>query len=1107
MSAADPFGVNELAKQQAAGLGRSFYEFLANSAIFLANRRPDESGWIELPIEGLNGVQSLSVMVVDRSGVSSQIVPLPIAKIPTTDLRLARSFEAEKHLSQQQRVRIIEANTKVDLGDARSTKLQTYSSISDVYRLYSTLLPSPELEKFRVMLQWGKLKEEEKQRVYSELACHELHMFLYVKDRAFFDKVVAPYLDDKYASQIIDDYLLNRDLSQYRDLWQRGRLNSLERVLLAQRIPEAKNGIGKWMTDAVEARKIPPELRSQRFLAAMAGASLDLSRSLAESVALGEVASRFYADNGVIGNRLGGALMQDAKQELFGKNMPTLGGLATEEELGRHPVDQTEAMKEYALSEQEDLAFDAPASGGMGGGGMGGMGGMPGAESKDKLSARKHGRMRGAMPGKPLFVQLDATREWADMQYYRFRIQQQGLGLIPPGPLWQDFSRHGSLEKFLSSEFHLSSNTLTEVLCILALLDLPYESQKVQIGVEEGRLVLTSPSRCVVFVESIEETKKNEQAPNILVGQDFYLVNPGSDVDPQKPVTGQALVKGTGYRANVVVTNPSSIPQTTSVLTQLPQGAIPLEGGKVVTSRTLRLEPYSTQQVQYTFYFPKAGDFTHYGAQVSIEDLNATSIASNKLRVLDEPESQDKNTWSYVALWGSNEQVLEFLKTKNTQQLQLDLIAFRMQDKSFFDACLVELESQGIFHPVLWAYAVRHNDAKRISQFLSHRDDVTARFGPLLDSPLAQFDSADRYDYEHLDYRPLVNARSHLLGAQRVILNDRLAGQYQRLLQRIAFQPKLIDRDRMALTYYLLVQNRIEEALQNFDRVAVEGLPNRIQYDYFDAYLDFYREKYEHAAEIAGRYVDYGVTRWRDLFAQVRLQVRQRQAMVDGTKIPDVDVNASDVTDPIQRMLLDVRSSQQANLAADTPSIDLTIKDGKLVLNHQRLEKVEVRFYLMDIELLFSRNPFVQQDGKALMSIQPNRVEVLAVSADKGKREIELPKELANRNVMVEVSAGALSQSQVVYANSMDVTLVDAYGRLQVVAEGGKPVDKVYIKVYARHRNGEVKFFKDGYSDLRGQFDYASLSTNDLDTVERFSILILHPDRGAMIREVSPPKR
>jgi hypothetical protein len=56
-------------------------------------------------------------------------------------------------------------------------------------------------------------------------------------------------------------------------------------------------------------------------------------------------------------------------------------------------------------------------------------------------------------------------------------------------------------------------------------------------------------------------------------------------------------------------------------------------------------------------------------------------------------------------------------------------------------------------------------------------------------------------------------------------------------------------------------------------------------------------------------------------------------------------------------------------------------------------------------------------------------------------------------------------------------------------------------------QNDEVRFYKDGYTDLRGRFDYASLNTNELDFVRRFAVLVLSEDHGAVVREAAPPKR
>ena len=63
------------------------------------------------------------------------------------------------------------------------------------------------------------------------------------------------------------------------------------------------------------------------------------------------------------------------------------------------------------------------------------------------------------------------------------------------------------------------------------------------------------------------------------------------------------------------------------------------------------------------------------------------------------------------------------------------------------------------------------------------------------------------------------------------------------------------------------------------------------------------------------------------------------------------------------------------------------------------------------------------------------------------------------------------------------------------------------MKVYAKMKDGQVQFLKDGYTDLRGRFDYASLNTNEVDDADRLAVLVISDDFGAVVREAAPPKR
>src|SRR5262245_56081700 len=82
----------------------------------------------------------------------------------------------------------------------------------------------------------------------------------------------------------------------------------------------------------------------------------------------------------------------------------------------------------------------------------------------------------------------------------------------------------------------------------------------------------------------------------------------------------------------------------------------------------------------------------------------------------------------------------------------------------------------------------------------------------------------------------------------------------------------------------------------------------------------------------------------------------------------------------------------------------------------------------------------------------------------------------------------------------MDVRVTETYGQLRAADAAGKPLAKVYVKVYSRLADGQVKFHKDGYTDHRGRFDYASVSTPEKQPISRFSILALSTDRGVQVR-------
>jgi len=69
------------------------------------------------------------------------------------------------------------------------------------------------------------------------------------------------------------------------------------------------------------------------------------------------------------------------------------------------------------------------------------------------------------------------------------------------------------------------------------------------------------------------------------------------------------------------------------------------------------------------------------------------------------------------------------------------------------------------------------------------------------------------------------------------------------LLEQLAWKPALDDTDQLALTYFLLLQDRTGEAIVRFAGIDPAKLPARLNYDYLHAVVLFpqpYRHRPRH---------------------------------------------------------------------------------------------------------------------------------------------------------------------------------------------------------------------------------------------------------------------
>ena len=106
---------------------------------------------------------------------------------------------------------------------------------------------------------------------------------------------------------------------------------------------------------------------------------------------------------------------------------------------------------------------------------------------------------------------------------------------------------------------------------------------------------------------------------------------------------------------------------------------------------------------------------------------------------------------------------------------------------------------------------------------------------------------------------------------------------------------------------------------------------------------------------------------------------------------------------------------------------------------------------------------------------------------------------------MIEVSGGGLQKLVTYFSTSLKLQIFENYGELKVTDEAGKQLAQVYVKAFVMKNDGCVAFYKDGYTDIRGRFDYVSLNASKLANVKKFSLFVMSDKFGSLIRECAPP--
>ena len=152
---------------------------------------------------------------------------------------------------------------------------------------------------------------------------------------------------------------------------------------------------------------------------------------------------------------------------------------------------------------------------------------------------------------------------------------------------------------------------------------------------------------------------------------------------------------------------------------------------------------------------------------------------------------------------------------------------------------------------------------------------------------------------------------------------------------------------------------------------------------------------------------------------------------------------------------------------------------------------------------MFTRNPkisdLINRDKNSVESgdienfgmVQPNYSETIIIPKEKvnSKDNIttyEIPKNYTNKNLFIEVKAESSKLFDLCLSSNLIVIITESLGELKVIDNNLQSVIKAYVKVYVELKDNEVQFYKDGYTDLNGKFNYLALNTDQLKKAKKF---------------------
>ena len=1123
----------------------------------------------------------IQIILIDNKTISSDFHCLckdnDKFEIEKRNISNEKALDSNKNISEIKKTELIKKGEKFNINETSNYKL--VDSVQKLSNFYLLTLNNKEQYwdkfKFLLNLKEDKFNEEEFLENYNEVCGHEVNLFLYFKYPKIFNKYVKNIIKYKFEKTFIDYFLLDdyETLLQYLSPLKINLLDTDELCLLILKLVEKKPEEAEKIKDIIKSRVKKPEDVENILLTNF---DIMMNMRIEEDKDLLDIKNEIECEEAMVEECLyerSAPLREKFNAFNMNNNLNSIKcckmAMPMEAEMSRAPM--LGMAQPGMMMNQMNMNMNMMGMNQMSMMSMNQINNnmMPMAKPMMAANFLNCAPMNNLMQAD--FLSQEKTMEFD--KAYQKGIKEMGAEFEKPGvakeykerhyyikehrneienPLWLDLAeyiiKNKTHENFLSKYVLYNEIEFNEFLLILSIIGIPIDSIKHEYRrVPSSRLISIIPgSNLILFTKELTETQL------LLNNKLLISQNVLDELHHDMNVNTNNCTIGIAYSHESILTNISNKSVVFQLFVQIPEGAICLNSSYYTNSIKLKLNPYETKNHRTYFYFPREGKYSQYHPVAcknsniismgnSLEyDVKKEYIPSKKKEIIENNkyaknmrvEGKLRNILSddSVDPKVKSNNIINYFKNDifNDEDIR-NILYLLKNDKDFYSKIINTLRNRGYYHPNVWGFSFHHKDEKGIKEFLTTNNNIKNDLGYDFKSSLYSYNEIDDAKiHPHLEYSPLYNARKHPFGNkdnnnETNIANKEFNETYRRFIIDLLSIKELSIKEKLQLTYYLILQDRTEEALEMFNKIKKEETEEnnnnknyKIQYDYIKAYLDFcfgYPE-FKIAKSICNKYKDFPLNHWREKFEEIEdeLFIYENKEKVTMDDIENEENS---------------KKALKKELREQEPKLSHSIdtKEGNIALLHSNISEINISLYFIDLETMFTRNPKISEimnkDNKNNSNdmkenfgfVQPNYTETVKISEDKIKNDnstlYQIPKEYKNKNLFIEIKAESIKLFDIYLSSSLLVAITESLGELKVLKSIDnklKPIIKAYVKVYVELNSNEVQFYKDGYTDLNGKFNYLALNTDQLKKAKKFYIYVSEEKEGAIIKECCPPK-